>query len=45
MVGPTTVENLEVRCAAHNRYEAESLGLFVRESPIPYACSQPAACV
>lgn len=43
--GPTTVENLELRCAAHNRYEAESVGLFVRESRIPYACSKPAACV
>ena len=31
--GPTTVENLELRCAAHNRYEAaQSLGLFVREA-------------
>src|SRR5580765_4717236 len=30
--GPTTVENLELRCAAHNRYEAEQhFGLFVRE--------------
>ena len=30
--GPTTVENLELRCAAHNRYEAEQLfGFFVRE--------------
>ena len=32
--GPTTVENLELRCAAHNRYEAEQhFGLFVRERP------------
>ena len=30
--GPTTVENLELRCAAHNRYEAaQCFGLFVRE--------------
>ena len=30
--GPTTVENLELRCAAHNQYEAEQcVGLFVRE--------------
>jgi HNH endonuclease len=30
--GPTTVENLELRCAAHNRYEAEQcFGWFVRE--------------
>jgi hypothetical protein len=30
--GPTTAENLELRCAAHNRYEAERcFGLFVRE--------------
>jgi hypothetical protein len=30
--GPTTVENLELRCAAHNQYEAEQcFGLFVRE--------------
>src|SRR5262249_2855947 len=39
--GPTTVENLELRCAAHNRYEAEQcFGLFVRATeeynqPIP----------
>ena len=31
--GPTTADNLELRCAAHNRYEAERcFGLFVRES-------------
>jgi hypothetical protein len=30
--GDTTVDNLELRCAAHNRYEAEpDFGLFVRE--------------
>ena len=30
--GPTTVENLELRCSAHNRYEAEQcFRLFVRE--------------
>jgi hypothetical protein len=38
--GPTTANNLELRCAAHNRYEAEQcFGLFVRERPIPYAYS------
>ncbi len=36
--GPTTVENLELRCAAHNRYEAEQcFGLFVRESAEIYS--------
>ena len=31
--GPTTADNLELRCASHNRYEAEQcFGLFVRES-------------
>ena len=31
--GPTTADNLELRCAAHNRYEAEQcFGLFVRET-------------
>jgi len=30
--GETTVENLELRCASHNRYDAEQyFGLFVRE--------------
>ncbi len=33
--GSTTADNLELRCAAHNRYEAEQcFGLFVRESAI-----------
>ena len=37
--GPTTVENLELRCAAHNRYEAEQFfGLFVREIAETYIC-------
>ena len=33
--GPTTVDNLELRCAAHNAYEAERWfgPLFVRECP------------
>jgi hypothetical protein len=36
--GSTTVENLELRCAAHNRYEAEQcFGLFVRESAEIYS--------
>ena len=36
--GSTTVENLELRCAAHNRYEAEQcFGLFVRESAETYS--------
>ena len=36
--GPTTVENLELRCAAHNRYEAEQcFGLFVRECAETYS--------
>jgi len=35
--GPATVDNLELRCAAHNRYEAsQSLGLFVRETGQEY---------
>jgi hypothetical protein len=35
--GPTTAENLELRCAAHNRYEAERcFGWFVRESAALY---------
>ena len=41
--GPTTADNLELRCAAHNRYEAEQcFGLFVRESRTPYAWSYSA---
>ena len=36
--GPTTLENLELRCAAHNRCEAEQcFGLFVRESAEVYS--------
>jgi hypothetical protein len=35
--GPTTADNLELRCAAHNRYEAERcFGWFVRESAALY---------
>ena len=38
--GPTTAANLELRCAAHNRYEAEQcFGMFVRESRAPYDCT------
>ena len=38
--GSTTVENLELRCAAHNRYEAEQcFGLLVRESAEIYPSS------
>ena len=42
--GSTTAGNLELRCAAHNRYEAEQwFQLFVRESPSPYArCARSA---
>ena len=41
--GSTTTDNLELRCAAHNRYEAEQwFDLFVRESPSSYACSRNA---
>ena len=35
--GPATSENLQLRCAAHNRYEAEiDFGLTVRESSPAY---------
>ena len=35
--GPTTIGNLELRCAPHNRYEAEQcFGLFVRETAAVY---------
>ncbi len=35
--GPTVAGNLELRCAAHNRYEAEQwFGVFVREQPLSY---------
>ena len=38
--GSTTADNLELRCAAHNRHEAEEwFGPFVRERPAPYECS------
>ena len=31
------LSNLELRCAAHNRYEAEQwFGVFVREQPVSY---------
>ena len=42
--GPTTTENLELRCRAHNVYEAEqqfgrgALSMWARESPGHYAC-------
>src|SRR5262245_4065905 len=40
--GPATVENLELRCAAHNRYEAEQrFGLFVRETAQEYLALTP----
>jgi hypothetical protein len=36
--GATTLENLELRCAAHNKYEAEqTFGLFVRERAAIYS--------
>ena len=36
--GSTTVDNLELRCATHNRYEAEQcFGLLVRESAEIYS--------
>jgi 5-methylcytosine-specific restriction endonuclease McrA len=36
--GATTLENLELRCAAHNRYEAQQwFGMFGREDPIPFS--------
>ena len=35
--GPTVASNLELRCAAHNRYEAEQwFCVFVREQPLSY---------
>jgi 5-methylcytosine-specific restriction endonuclease McrA len=35
--GPTLADNLELRCAAHNRYEAEQwFGICVREEPLSY---------
>src|SRR5262245_43049974 len=35
--GATTADNLELRCAAHNRYEAEQwFGMFVRERSGPF---------
>ncbi len=35
--GPTVASNVELRCAAHNRYEAEQwFGMFVREDPSSY---------
>ena len=36
--GATTLENLELRCTAHNRYEAAQwFGMLVRESSIPFS--------
>jgi hypothetical protein len=36
--GATNLENLELRCAAHNRYEAEQwFGMCAREDPIPFS--------
>ena len=35
--GRTVADNLQLRCAAHNRYEAEQwFGVFVREEPLSY---------
>ena len=43
--GATTAENLELRCAAHNRYEAERwFGSLVREVPPPYSGNTPLSC-
>ncbi len=45
--GPTTVDNLQLRCANHNRYEAEQcFGLFVRERADIYSavCYTPELC-
>jgi hypothetical protein len=38
--GPTTVDNLELRCRAHNSYEAEQWfgPLFVRETGVAWTC-------
>jgi hypothetical protein len=36
--GPTTAENLQLRCRAHNVYEVEQFGeLFVREEQGRYS--------
>jgi len=35
--GPTVADNLELRCAAHNRYEAEQWFGVVREEPSLYS--------
>lgn len=41
--GKATVENIQLRCRAHNAYEAEQdFGLFVREDKPPFA-ADPAA--
>jgi hypothetical protein len=34
--GPATTANIQLRCRAHNLFEAEALGLFVREHPTEY---------
>ena len=42
--GPTLADNLELRCAAHNRYEAEQwFGGFVREEPVSYMAASKTA--
>jgi hypothetical protein len=40
--GPTTADNLELRCPAHNAYEAElwSGALFVRETPFTWVSTE-----
>ena len=40
--GPTTADNLELRCPAHNAYEAElwSGALFVRETPFAWVSTE-----
>ena len=41
--GPTVADNLALRCAAHNRYEAEQwFGVFVREEPVSYTAETQA---
>jgi hypothetical protein len=42
--GLTTSDNLELRCAAHNRYEAEQffgpgMPMFVKEEPSRFGCA------
>jgi 5-methylcytosine-specific restriction endonuclease McrA len=39
--GATSVENLALRCAAHNRYEAEEwFGMLVREDSVRYGVNE-----